>query len=233
MITIALLPDTHDIPLHAIAQWRSELSAADQGRTTLMAGTPRQTEFVVARKLLKSLAQKRLDISAEVVSAAGAAPRLLTLDGGSIACSIAHSKNTILVAINTVGSIGVDVEHHQPRSIAKLVQRYFWPEGKSYFANCTEAASRAWFYRQWCIREALVKHQGDGNLFQLLGKPLTLPLGTLGQISQSHTITMGVISSGASQPELLCSTLNRDLQWQFAPLNTEMGLSALTPLTNQ
>ena len=76
MITLALLPDTDNIPLHAIDEWRSELPAADQKRIALMQGVPRQIEFVVTRKLLQTLAQQRLGISAEVVSVAGAAPHV-------------------------------------------------------------------------------------------------------------------------------------------------------------
>lgn len=233
MITLALLPSTDNIPMHAIAQWRSGLSTADQQRISLMKGNLRQTEFVVTRKLLQTLAQQRLGVSAEVVSAAGTAPTLLTADGRAIACSISHSNKAILVAINTVGPIGVDVEHHRPRSVVKVVQRYFWPEGQTYFANCSEAKGRAWFYRQWGIREALVKYQGDGNLFELLGKPLSLPIGTVGQMSQSNTLTLGVISSGTAQPELLYAALDRDSQWTLSPLSTEMGLTALTPIATQ
>ena len=233
MITLALLPDTDNIPLHAIDEWRSELPAADQKRIALMQGVPRQIEFVVTRKLLQTLAQQRLGIPAEVVSVAGAAPTLLTADGQSIACSIAHSHKTILVAINTLGPIGVDIERHRHRSITRVVQRYFWADGQTYFANCAEDEGRAWFYRQWCIREALVKHQGDGNLFALLGKPLTLPPGALGQISQSSTLTVGVISSGESQPELCFCALNQDAQWELSPLNPELGLTALTPVVSQ
>ena len=233
MMTLALLPDTDDIPLTAVAHWRNGLSAADQKRVAQMQGVPRQIEFVVTRKLLQTLAQQRLGISAEVVSVAGAAPTLLTADGRSIACSIAHSHKAILVAINTLGPIGVDIERHRPRSITQVVQRYFWAEGQTYFANCSANESAAWFYRQWCIREALVKHQGDGNLFALLGKPLTLPPGTLGQISQSSTLTLGVISSGESQPGLLYCALSQDSQWVFSPPNPELGLTALTPVVSQ
>ena len=233
MITLALLPDTDNIPLHAIDEWRSELPAADQKRIALMQGVPRQIEFVVTRKLLQTLAQQRLGISAEVVSMAGAAPTLLTADGQSMACSIAHSHKAILVAINTLGPIGVDIERHKHRSITRVVQRYFWADGQTYFANCAENESTTWFYRQWCIREALVKHQGDGNLFALLGKPLTLPPGTLGQISQSSTLTLGVISSGESQPELCFCALSQDSQWVFSPPNPELGLTALTPVVSQ
>ena len=110
---------------------------------------------------------------------------------------------------------------------------YFWADGQTYFANCAENESTPWFYRQWCIREALVKHQGDGNLFALLGKPLKLPPGTLGQISQSSTLTLGVISSGESQPELLYCALSQDSQWVFSPPNPELGLTALTPVVSQ
>lgn len=233
MITLAFLPGTENIPLHAIAKWRSGLSAADQQRIALMKGEPRKTEFVVTRKLLQTLAQQRLGVSAEVVSTAGAAPRLLTADGHTIACSISHSHKAILVAMNTVGSIGIDVEHHRPKSVAKVVHRYFWPEGQTHFANCSEAESKAWFYRQWCIREALVKYQGDGNLFQLLGMPLQLTPGTRGLISQNKTTTVAVISSGGAQPELCFPSLDQDAQWTFAPLNPETHLAELTPLPSQ
>ena len=233
MITLALLPNTDNISLQAIAQWRSELSAADRQRIGQMQGAARQTEFVLTRTLLQTLAQERLGVSADVVSAAGTAPRLLTGDGRSIACSISHSNKAIFVGINTVGSIGIDVEHHRSRSVAQVVQRYFWPEGQTYFGNCCEAEGKAWFYRQWCIREALVKYQGDGNLFQLLGKPLRLSSGNLSLISQNNTFTVAVISSGGSWPELCFPTLDQNGQWAFSPLSPEADLAEWTPLTNQ
>ncbi|MDG0992646.1 MAG: 4'-phosphopantetheinyl transferase superfamily protein [Luminiphilus sp.] len=233
MITLAFLPDTENIPLHAIAQWRSGLSSADQQRIALMKGEPRKTEFVVTRKLLQTLAQQRLGVAAEVVSATGTAPMLLTADGRSIACSISHSHNAILVAINTLGAVGVDIEHHRPRSVAKVVERYFWSEGQTHFTNCSEAEGMAWFYRQWCMREALVKHQGDGNLFQLLGTPLKLTPGIRGLISQNDTTTVAVISSGEAEPELCFPNLEQDAQWTFSLLNPETHLADLTPLPSQ
>ncbi|MDG1011379.1 MAG: hypothetical protein P8N99_01070, partial [Luminiphilus sp.] len=65
MITLALLPDTNNVPLHTLDEWRCGLSAADQKRIALMQGVPRKTEFVVTRKLLQTLTQQRLGISAE------------------------------------------------------------------------------------------------------------------------------------------------------------------------
>lgn len=217
MTIIALLPDTlalHDDTLNA---WVDGLGDEDRQRIDHFQAGNRRREFVVARALLAALALEHLGAVARVASATGEPPRLLTAGGDSMACSISHSGNAVLVGLSHQGSIGVDVERHRPRTLDRLVDRYFWQEGRDFFHSQTSEAAQHWFYRAWCTREALLKYRGEGNLFQALGLPLALASPTEARVGQSEQLTLATVFDGPGEPDVVVAGAGRDGRLSFSP----------------
>lgn len=203
MTTLALFPDIHGIDKETLKTWTARLAAGDRYRAGEIRGDERRREFIVSRTLLASLARNNLGLSVQVLSSVGEPPRLLTRDGEHIACSISHSKDAVLVGMNTGGSIGVDVERHGTRALDKLVKRYFWTAGYDYFAGQSPAAGQSWFYREWCVREALLKCHGQGNLLRLLGAPLQLPSQFTARVGQTTDLTIAAVFEGSGYPDVV------------------------------
>jgi phosphopantetheinyl transferase len=217
MTIIALLPDTlalHDDTLNA---WVDGLGDEDRQRIGHFRAGNRRREFVVARALLAALALEQLGAVARVASATGEPPRLLTATGDSMACSISHSGNAVLVGLTDQGSIGVDVERHRPRTLDRLVDRYFWQQGRDFFHSQTREAAQHWFYRAWCTREALLKYRGEGNLFQALGSPLALAFPTEARVGQSEQLTLATVFDSPGEPDVVVAGAGRDGRLSFNP----------------
>ena len=217
MTILALLPDTlalHDDTLNA---WVDGLGDEDRQRIGRLRAGNRRREFVVARALLAALALEQLGAVARVASATGEPPRLLTATGDNMACSISHSGNAVLVGLTDQGSIGVDVERHRPRTLDRLVDRYFWQQGRDFFHSQTREAAQHWFYRAWCTREALLKYRGEGNLFQALGSPLALAFPTEARVGQSEQLTLATVFDSPGEPDVVVAGAGRDGRLSFNP----------------
>ena len=217
MTILALLPDTlalHDDTLNA---WVDGLGDEDRQRIGRLRAGNRRREFVVARALLAALALEQLGAVARVASATGEPPRLLTATGDNMACSISHSGNAVLVGLTDQGSIGVDVERHRPRTLDRLVDRYFWQQGRDFFHSQTREAAQHWFYRAWCTREALLKYRGEGNLFRALGSPLALAFPTEARVGQTEQLTLATVFDGPGEPDVVVAGAGRDGRLSFNP----------------
>ena len=217
MTIIALLPDTLALHDDTLNVWVDGLGEGDRQRIGHFQAGNRRREFVVARALLAALALEQLGAVARVTSATGEPPRLLTAAGDSMACSISHSGNAVLVGLTDQGSIGVDVERHRPRTPDRLVDRYFWREGRDFFHSQTSEAAHHWFYRAWCTREALLKYRGEGNLFQALGSPLALAFPTEARVGQSEQLTLATVFDGPGEPDVVVAGADRAGLLSFSP----------------
>jgi len=217
MTIIALLPDTLALHDDTLNVWVDGLGEGDRQRIGHFQAGNRRREFVVARALLAALALEQLGAVARVTSATGEPPRLLTAAGDSMACSISHSGNAVLVGLTDQGSIGVDVERHRPRTLDRLVDRYFWREGRDFFHSQTSEAAHHWFYRAWCTREALLKYRGEGNLFQALGSPLALASPAEARFGQTEQLTLATVFDGPGEPDVVVAGADRDGRLSFSP----------------
>ena len=217
MTIIALLPDTLALHDDTLNIWVDGLGDEDRQRIGHFLAGNRRREFVVARALLAALALEHLGSVAQVTSATGEPPRLLTAAGDSMACSISHSGNAVLVGLTDQGSIGVDVELHRPRTLDRLVDRYFWQEGRDFFHSQTSEAAQHWFYRAWCTREALLKYRGEGNLFRALGSPLALAFPTEARVGQTEQLTLATVFDGPGEPDVVVAGAGRDGRLSFSP----------------
>ena len=103
------------------------------------------------------------------------------------------------------------------RRLDRLVDRYFWQEGRDFFHSQTSEAAQHWFYRAWCTREALLKYRGEGNLFRALGSPLALAFPTEARVGQTEQLTLATVFDGPGEPDVVVAGAGRDGRLSFSP----------------
>lgn len=222
MTMVALFPNTQRVKDQTLKTWGSRLSSEDKSRAATLRGDQRLREFVIARTLLSGLAEEKLGTTVRILSAPHQPPRLKTPAGEIIACSISHSRDAVLVGINTEGDIGVDIESHREKSVDRIVARYFWADGQAQFSQQSPGTEKAWFYREWCAREALLKFGGEGNLFGLLAAPLKLPPGTSIQVRQNADLTLAAVQAGSGGLDFLTAQPGDGLELELTPCGDEL-----------
>jgi 4'-phosphopantetheinyl transferase len=96
-------------------------------------------------------------------------PESPNLNGHSIAFNVAHSKDTILIALSRNGPVGVDVEYFdRPTDIMDVAKYNFTEtETSSLEAIAAPETRHKTFYRYWTRKEAVLKADGRGLIASL------------------------------------------------------------------
>lgn len=159
--SVLVLEDTAGISPLAIGHCLSLLSKSDIQRHTKIKNLKRRQQFVISRFLLLEAIHQQLDVRITMDSSISGQPFIV---GHPIYCSISYSDYSISVGFSTYGAIGVDIEKHRQRKIDRLVRCYFHMDEINYFNTLSESQRVLWFYRQWTIKEAAAKADGEGIL---------------------------------------------------------------------
>jgi 4'-phosphopantetheinyl transferase len=130
-----------------------------------------QDHFVVGRACLRILLGNALGISPREINIAKGLhgkPETPVASGRSISFNVAHSKDTILIALGH-GAIGVDVEHmDRSIDIMEISRANFTAEESNSLATIADPEIRLKaFYRYWTRKEAIAKADGRGLLLSL------------------------------------------------------------------
>jgi phosphopantetheinyl transferase len=121
--------------------------------------------FLAARRVARGLFSKILGISPEKIALNLDAHGKPILANEDYYLSIAHSGETVAVAISQ-SEVGVDLERERKVDIPALARRFFSPE-EAAFLDSNPAPAH--FFRFWTCREAASKADGRG-LGKLLGQ---------------------------------------------------------------
>jgi 4'-phosphopantetheinyl transferase len=91
------------------------------------------------------------------------------IGGRSLSFNLAHSSNTLLIALRRQGAVGVDVEHFdRSTDIMEVAQANFTEDETNSLAALTDPETRIrTFYRYWTRKEAIGKADGRGLLLPL------------------------------------------------------------------
>lgn len=86
------------------------------------------------------------------------------VDYPTVQFNISHSGEHLLMAISTLGTIGVDIEQVQVMrtAVADLVEKCFANQEIAYWKSVPVAEQLSEFYRFWTRKEAFVKAVGRG-----------------------------------------------------------------------
>jgi 4'-phosphopantetheinyl transferase len=177
-LPVAVLP-----PLagNAVQVWRLEVISEDELFRTRMAvlsseevaraerlrGGHVREQFVSGRWFLRTLLGEALGIAPKEVNvSAGVHGKLYVpvVGGRSVSFSVAHSGNTVLIALRQQGAVGVDVEDHSAAvDVMEIAEEAFHPnEVRRLAAYMDEGQRRRAFYQLWTRKEAVAKADGRG-----------------------------------------------------------------------
>jgi phosphopantetheinyl transferase len=150
-----------------------EVSVAptERDRTAVMEGMTAR-RFLAARRLIRGIFSKILGLPPENIGLTLDANGKPYLPGNNYYFSIAHSGETVAVAVSRF-RVGVDLETERPVDVTALARRFFSQEESEFIGR---NPSPAHFFRLWTCREAAVKADGRG-LAKLLGMTTVLAGG--------------------------------------------------------
>lgn len=123
------------------------------------------TRFLAARRLTRAIFSKLLGINPDQIDLAVDENGKPFLPGKDFHLSIAHSGETVAVAISR-SHVGLDLETERPVDGHALATRFFSPEEAVFLRDNPDPSL---FFRFWTCREAAVKADGRG-LSKLLGQ---------------------------------------------------------------
>lgn len=146
-----------------------------------------RVQFVAARACLRVLLGKLLGLvprEVPIILTAYGKPELPPECGERLFFNVAHSRETVLIALCREGLVGVDLEYLDRRTDAlDIAGNYFTIEEFRQIEGAGDPAERQRaFFRCWTRKEAVVKADGRG---------LSIPLGS---------IAVPVLESAASTP---------------------------------
>lgn len=138
----------------------------------LRVGQIRQ-QFLVGRNWVRRLLGHAMGISPTAVPITVGAygkPELPADDESRIHFNVAHSRNTVLVALSRLGPVGIDLEYlDRATDVMEVARHSLTDEEISILSAIDDAQSRVHaFFRCWTRKEAVVKADGRG-----LSLPLT------------------------------------------------------------
>jgi 4'-phosphopantetheinyl transferase len=131
-----------------------------------------QVHFSVGRACLRTLLGNatRLDpLSIAITTGVHGKPEAPDLNGHRVNFNVAHSKDTILIALSREGPVGVDVEYFdRPTDIMDVAKHNFTETETSSLEAIADPQTRhRTFYRYWTRKEAVLKADGRGLIASL------------------------------------------------------------------
>jgi 4'-phosphopantetheinyl transferase len=173
VVNSAAVPELHPGQVHAwsvdldgVAPMpQSLLSVDEMDRANRLIRRTHRTRFVNGRSILRILLGGYLqtDPAALRFTYGLLGKPSLQSRHPELRFNVSHSENAMLIAITTVGAIGVDIEQH--RSLADegdLVKRFFEPAEISEYMGLPPSLRTAGFFNGWTRKEAILKARGDG-----------------------------------------------------------------------
>src|ERR1700722_16057106 len=131
-----------------------------------------QVHFSVGRACLRTLLGNLSGpdpLSIAITTGVHGKPESQNLNGHRLAFNVAHSKDTIIIALSRNGPVGVDVEYFdRPTDIMDVAKHNFTEtEIKSLEAITDPETRHTTFYRYWTRKEAVLKADGRGLIASL------------------------------------------------------------------
>lgn len=116
-------------------------------------------EFALCRSICKQILSMHLNLSIEYIEFKYTTKEKPYLENYPIFFNISHSKDYALIAIHN-NNIGVDIEFiNQNVEIRELMQIFAYPHEIEWVL---EENSVERFYNIWTVKEAILKHMGEG-----------------------------------------------------------------------
>ncbi len=153
-------------------RYNALLSPPEQAHASRFRLDQAREHFIVGRACLRTLLGNAFGTdshSIEIGTGVHGKPETHFFNASNIFFNVAHSKDTILIALGRQGVLGVDVEYFdRPTDIMEVARCNFTEDENISLAAIedSEARTRA-FYRYWTRKEAVAKADGRGLLLPL------------------------------------------------------------------
>jgi len=161
--------DLTDVASHSL-RYASLLTPAEQAEAGRKIG-PVRDHFTIGRACVRVLLGNALGMDPRQLTLAKGVhgkPETPALNGRSISFNLAHSKNTLLIALRHSGAIGVDVEYFdRSTDIMEVAHANFTESETNILAEADPQTRPQTFYRYWTRKEAIGKADGRGLLLPL------------------------------------------------------------------
>ncbi|MBB5056306.1 4'-phosphopantetheinyl transferase [Granulicella aggregans] len=149
------------------------LNAEETERAGRLRAGQVRTQFLAGRSGVRTLLGAHLGIAPQkvpIVMAEFGKPELDSPSSEKIHFNVAHSRSTILIALNLTAPVGIDIEYLDRKIEVEEVARHSLTEQETstLLAIDDVAARSKFFFECWTRKEAVVKADGRG-----LSLPLT------------------------------------------------------------
>jgi 4'-phosphopantetheinyl transferase len=149
------------------------LSPEERERAGRLRAGQVRAQFLAGRSGVRSLLGAHLEITPEEVPITAAEygkPELASPYIGRAHFNVAHSRSTVLIALNLSGPVGIDIEYLDRKTEVEEVARHSLTEHETSTMMAIDDISERskFFFERWTRKEAVVKADGRG-----LSLPLT------------------------------------------------------------
>jgi len=153
-------------------RYTSLLSASERVEADRRRVGQTRDHFIIGRACLRVLIGNALEIDPRevgITKGIHGKPETPAIGGRGISFNLAHSKDTLLIALRRQGAVGVDVEYFDPSTDFMEVARANFTENESNsLAAIEDPTSRLrTFYCYWTRKEAVGKADSRGLLLPL------------------------------------------------------------------
>jgi phosphopantetheinyl transferase len=204
------------------------LNASERRRAEELLRPERRRQFLTGRVLLRRMLSAEFSRPIDewrFVDHLGLPPRLVTSTSRPCAFSLSHSRDLVVCATVSNGSVGIDVEFAaRHRNFWAISAEMRLRTGARQYEYMSPDEERAEFYRDWTLREAVVK-VGLWNGTEWI--PLMEdPAGARGSVLvgttwENYSIAVAIVG-GAAAPEYIgqvhtdgCVKLHRMTDWRW------------------
>jgi 4'-phosphopantetheinyl transferase len=154
------------------SRYASVLSATEQAHAVRLRIGQVRDHFIIGRSCLRILLGNALGAGApDVLITKGihGKPEAAATSGLSVSFNLAHSKDTLLIALRRRGAVGVDVEHiDRSIDLMEVAHANFTEKESASLAAIADPGIRLrTFYLYWTRKEAIGKADGRGLLLPL------------------------------------------------------------------
>jgi 4'-phosphopantetheinyl transferase len=151
----------------ALSAFERILSSSELERARRFRLDQHRNRFITGRALMRTLLSQYLQtepVKLEFLYNPYGKPFLSWASGGSaLNFNLAHSENLALLAINRVGTIGVDVERIRPlNDLDQLSASFFSARESTVFHRLPLEQKQVAFFNLWTRKEAWLKATGEG-----------------------------------------------------------------------
>ena len=122
----------------------------------------KQHDFVATRALVRKVLTHYTGIPSASLEFARREQGKPYLANSPIYFNLSHSGNFAVLAVTTLGEIGIDIETIRPRNFLAIAERYYHADEFKQLLATPEAEREPLFFKIWTLKEAFFKATGGG-----------------------------------------------------------------------